>query len=63
MCGTTFVQTNKSAPRAIQDVKKLSKVAAAIVELMASFEEQEEQEAPKNERYAAFSEAFGDQPS
>ena len=59
-----YVQTNNSPARHVEDVKRLSKAAKALIEFVKAEEEEKEESAKEatNPRYVAFVEAHGEQP-
>ena len=59
-----YVQTNNSPARHVEDVKRLSKAAKALIEFVKAEEEEKEESAKEatNPRYVAFIEAHGEQP-
>lgn len=62
--GQMYVQTNNSPARCVEDVKRLSKTAKALIEYVsAASEEDEEGEVIENPRYVAFKKAHGKQPN
>ena len=63
MCGTVFVQTNRTPAKALEDVKNLSKTAAALVDIFNADKEAVEEAAEEtNERYEAFKSVVGVAP-
>lgn len=61
--GQMYVQTNKSPARCVEDVKRLSKTAKALIEYVSAASEEVEEEEIENPRYAAFVKAHGKQPN
>lgn len=61
--GQMYVQTNNSPARCIEDVKRLSKTAKALVEYVSTINEEEKKEAKDNPRHIAFTKAHGKQPN
>lgn len=59
--GQMYVQTNTSPARCVEDVKRLSKTAKALIEYVSAVSE--EWEVIENPRYAAFKKAHGNQPN
>ncbi len=63
-----YVQTNNSPARHVEDVKRLSKAAKALIEFAEAEEAKEEEvkeeviKVATNPRYVAFVEAHGEQP-
>ena len=49
-----YIQTNNSPARCIEDVKRLSKTAKALIEYVSTISEDGEDEVIENPRYAAF---------
>lgn len=58
--GQMYVQTNNSPARCIEDVKRLSKTAKALIEYVSAIKEDKE-DVIENPRYAAFKKAHGKQ--
>ena len=61
--GQMYIQTNNSPARCIEDVKRLSKTAKALIEYVSTISEDGEDEVIENPRYAAFKKAHGKQPN
>ncbi|UVD32309.1 hypothetical protein [Vibrio phage vB_VaM_H2] len=61
--GQMYVQTNNSPARCVEDVKRLSKTAKALIEYVSAIKEEAEEEVIENPRYAAFKKAHGKQPN
>jgi hypothetical protein len=60
--GQMHVQTNSSPARCVEDAKRLSKTAKALIEYVSAIKEDEE-DIIENPRYAAFKKAHGEQPN
>lgn len=61
--GQMYVKTNNSPARCIEDVKRLSKTAKALIEYVNAILEKQKEEVVENPRYTAFKKAHGKQPN